>query len=751
MRNEESLYYTVPAAVWTRALPLGNGRIGAVCFSGTKLDRIDLNQDTLWSGRPRNPVREGAYESYRRAGEAALRGDYAKANEELKENFTACWSQAYLPFGSLTMKMPGIEKTEDYQRTLDLKTAILSSSFLSHGKKYEKTAFISYPKDVLVYHILAEEKFSLSLQMQSPLRSKISYDGKFFILDGECPADADTSSPDYPCNSLIYAENPEEGGIHFRGAFAVDTDGIMQFEENQVQIRNATQATLYLSIQTSFHGFDKDPIKEGREYRKACLKTIEKAMEISFEELKNEHIADYSSYYDRVSLQLGGGSDEQIPTDERLRRLEQGKEDLALYTLLFNFGRYLMIASTREGTTPTNLQGIWNKDAKPKWNCNYTVNINTEMNVWPILPCGCPELLHPLMDFIRELSVTGEAVAKNFYHAKGFVVHHNSDLWAHAAPVLGNPAWSFWQGGSGWLCRSLFEYVEYTQDLDFLAHTAYPLMKKAALFYLDIMVKNEKGEWMICPATSPENIFLKDGKTSSVSRSTAMQNDIFRDLLTNCKKACELLRINDEFYEKISAVLPRIQPLAIDDDGTILEWNEKLTETEVCHRHVSHLYGLHPANLITKEKTPALFEACKKTLDKRGDEGTGWSLAWKINFHARLRQGDRALSLLKQQLRPVQEEAETHHGGTYPNLFDAHPPFQIDGNFGAVSGICEMLLQSDGENLYLLPALPESWKTGSVRSLCAKGGVKVDMDWQDGKLTHYKIHGNSNCKIITCR
>lgn len=755
--NSNTLYYRKPANHYMEALPLGNGSIGAMCYSGVKTDEISLNHDTLWSGHPRTVIKSGAFESYKKAQQLALDGKYKECHDEIEQNFLTCWSQAYLTFGSIKLSF-NIDEYSNYSRILDLSKALLGSSFSANGNTYKKSAFISYPDKVLVYKTETENKsrFSFDISFDCPLKHKISSKDNILILDGECPGDGDTYNTAYPCNSLIYSDKPEEKGVLFRGAVRIDCDGELDFEENLLNVSNVSYAILYFNISTSYNGFDKFPAIDGREYKNTCLEIIESAFSLGYEKLLKNHIADYKAYYSRVSLDLGGDGEEAVPTDERLKGFEADKADISLYTLLFNYGRYLLIASSRAGSMATNLQGIWNNSVKAPWNSNYTVNINTQMNYWPVLPCNMPELMTPLVDLMKMVSVTGEKTARDFYHAGGFVLHHNTDIWGHTVPVHGGPSWAFWNGGSGWLCRHLYEIFEYTNDKEYLKQTALPIMKKAAEFYLDILIEDKDGTLMICPATSPENMFVVGKDSACTAKSTAMTNIIVLDLFINCKKACEELNIKDAFYERICNTAEKIKPLKIGENGAVLEWNEELAETEVHHRHTSHLYALHPANLIT-EKDKALFEACRKTLEIRGDYGTGWSLAWKVNFWARLRNGNHALKLIDRQLNylPAKENDKTdyvNYGGMFPNMLDAHPPFQIDGNFGALSGICEMLLQSDGENIYLLPALPDKWKSGSVMGLAARGNITVDIEWENGKITDYKIHGDANkFNTVLCR
>ena len=751
---KDILYYNKPAKQYMEALPLGNGSLGAMCYSTVGTDIISLNHDTLWTGHPRTIRKDNAYDSYLKAQKLALDGKYVKAQREIEENFLTCWSQAYMPFGDLKLHFED-EAFTDYSRTLDLSEAILTNIYKSKGVSFKKTAFVSHPDDVLVYRIESENKeaFSFKAELVCPLKNKTYISDGYIIVDGECPGDADTQSHSYPCHSLIYSEKDEERGILFRGALKINTDGETLEDGAMLTVKNATFADLYFTVKTSFNGFDKYPAVEGKEYKNSCIEVLKKASAIGFGTIKEKHIKDYKSYYDRVSFSLEDNGGNLIPTDERIRAFQQNKSDNSLYVLLFNFGRYLLISSSRAGTQATNLQGIWSNSIKPSWNCNYTTNINTQMNYWPVLPCNMPELMTPLVDLIKTLSVTGEDTAKSFYDANGFVVHHNSDIWGFSYPVQGRASWGYWQGGSGWLCRSLFEIYEYTLDRDFLEKTALPIMKKAAEFYLDTLIEDKNGNLIICPATSPENNFRVGFGSSATAKSTAMMNSIVLDLFMNYKKGCEVLSNKDSFYDKICNSIEKIKPLCIGKNGELLEWNEQLPEKEVHHRHVSHLYALHPANLITYDKNKELFEACKKTLEIRGDDGTGWSLAWKINFRARLRDGNHSLKLIDMLLTLVDSKRELlRGGGVYPNLLDAHPPFQIDGNFGALSGICEMLLQSDGETVYLLPALPDKWQNGSIKGLAAKGNVTVDIDWANGKITGYTLHGDSKkIKIVKCR
>lgn len=752
MMSANTLYYTSPAKYWMEMLMLGNGSLGAMCDSGIEKESVVLNHDTLWTGHPRTVRKPGAPESYRRAQTLAMRGRYKEAEKELEKNFLAIWSQAYLTFGTMELRydLPG---GTHYARRLDLSTATLKSAFTAGGGKVEKTAFVSFPDQVFVYQIRSKKPLSFTLGVSCPLRSRTFAENGLLLSDGLCPSDGGTESTDYPCAALIYSDAPEEQGVPFRGAVKVAADGSVSCSETGVRVTGATEAVIYFNISTGYNGFDKNPVTEGKEYKNTAVRTVEAAAKKGFDALYEAHVRDYRDLYDRVSLDLGG-EDNPLPTDERLKHFEKDGNDLSLYTLLFNFGRYLAIAASRPGSTAMNLQGIWNNTVKAPWNSNYTVNINTEMNYWPILPCAMPELTQPLTDLLKALSVTGEDTAKDYYDAGGFAVHHNADIWGHSVPVHGGVSWAYFPGGGGWLARHLYEYYAYTLDTGFLRDTAYPILKKAARFYLDILIEDTDGTLMLCPGTSPENTFRTGLSACPVSKSTAMLNSIALDTFLNCKKACEALGIDDGFYKEVSAAAQRIKPLKIGKNGALLEWNEELQETEIHHRHVSHLYALHPANLIDVTRDTALAEACRKTLERRGDDGTGWSLAWKVNFWARLRDGDRALKLLERQLRYIpaggMEANYRNGGGTYPNLFDAHPPFQIDGNFGVLSGICEMLLQSDGEHIYLLPALPAAWKNGSVTGLAAKGNVRVDLRWEDGKLTDYTLHGDAGQMHIIC-
>lgn len=751
------VWYNSPAKYWTDAFPLGNGFLGGMFFCSDKTDRIALNRDTLWTGFPREIKKDGAYEAYKKAQNSVLGGDFVSAQKELTDNFLTCWSQAYLPLGDLYIEHGfSLSQAKEYKRKLNLETAVLDCEYEKSGVKITKQAFISNPADVLAYKISSSRAINFAVSFKTQLKNSAVAASDTITVDGICPSDSGSKMAKYPCAELPYSDKPEEQGISFRTVIKVVSNGKLCASNGKIRVSDSTEATVFLCTKTNFKDGLTPPCKSDVEYRNACVNAVNSAAKKGYDALKAEHTADYGKYYSRTSFTLcQKGKNSDLPTNERLLAFKADKSDFELYELFWNFAKYLTVSSSREGSRATNLQGIWSENLRAPWNSNYTININTEMNYWPTLCFDMTELIFPLFDLIGLMSVTGEATARDYYNAGGFTAHHNSDIWGFTAPTYGDTQWGYWQGGSGWLCHSLFEYYEYTGDKKFLCETALPLLKKACEFYSDILTDTGNSKLSVCPATSPENTFKHNDKSTSVAKSSTIMDAIVLDCFENYLKACETAGINDEFTKKISEKAKKIKPFKTGSQGQLLEWDDEYKECDKHHRHVSHLIGLHPFSLINADDTPELFEACKKTLEIRGDAGTGWSLAWKINFHARLRNADKAYELLNMQLNPVRSRKKSSFnygdgGGTYPNLFDAHPPFQIDGNFGAASGINEMLVQSDGKSVYLLPALPKQWKNGSVKGFRVKGNAKIDFSWKDGKVTEYELHtDNKELKVIT--